>query len=431
MDKATLMNYKAINEFKNQYFEGILSEANLVGEEVNFSKVIFPDQSVYENFWGYVFKDNANKYLIDSHGRDGNEIVLKDILPIVPTKTQKVSYKGEVYFWIKDYDTVEFAKQNKMSVKEIVENLFPFEHTHQEDKVLLSSLLLTMYYGRCNFRISTAPGAGKDSLIEVMSDLLGQATAIANPTTPKLEFLSMTNKLIAINEVVGLTNNDWQEIEQYILDVAADKPTIPKRSRGHGGVGEFINISELSLALFYNEAIDYTEDAKFVDSMSKSSVIDRLPAMRFRGRLIQNFNDINRYDVKELVKDNFDYYVNLIHSLEYWGDRINKVFSEKGYDISVTNPKYEGRWSSNLMEYFKFLAMYADSKEEFEQLKQKVYDRLEDYEYMVKYRDKVIGEERFSKRVKGQEVESYKDLIVSKDKSEGGDLSNFIKPDSR
>ena len=415
MEKSILMNYKAINEFKKQYFEGILGQQNLVGEEVNFSKITFPDETVYENFWGYVFKDNNNKYLLDSHDRDGNEVVLSKILPIVPTKTQKVSYKGEVYHWIKGYDLVEFSKTNKMSFKEVIRNIFPFDITHRDDSDLFVTLMLAMYYSKCNFRVCSAPGFGKDSVVEMLENLVGMATSISSPTTPKLEFLSTSSKLLVINEIIGLTGTEWQEVEKYILDVAADLPTIPKRSRAFGNVGEFIDISELSLCLFYNEGIDYPEDAKYVDSMAKASVIDRLPALRFRGRLVEDFNKINKYDIKEVVKNNFNYYVDLIHSMEYWASQSNSHYSRVGYNIEVTNPKFAGRWSGNLMSYFKFLAMFADSKEEFEELKQRVYNRLEDYDYMLKYRDKMVGEGSFVKRQKGDpEVKSYKDLYLGK-----------------
>jgi hypothetical protein len=386
MTESLLMHYTSLSKFQEIYYKDILTDNNLASEEVNFSKLTLTDEGEIKNFWGYIFLKDGVKYLLKSYDKDNNSIDLKELLPIKPKNTIKVSYKSEVYHLIQNYSSVKFRKEGRISFKECVRRLNVFETTNKEQRTLLILSLLTQYFDRVNVRYATEAGSGKDSVIDTLGLLLGKAHTVVGPTTPKLESLATTNKLIAINEVADLPQPKWAEIEQFLLDCGAFKPEITKRSRKFDNVGEFINITDVSLALFYNDIDHYPFSTRYIDEVTKMAVLDRFPAFRFWGVLTEDFNKINTTDVSLLVSNNIDWYKELIYSLEYWSDRKNEFYKEKGFDIDVDKP-YAPRWKRNISTIFKFVAMFADTKEEFEYLKQKYYDAITEYRYMLDYKE--------------------------------------------
>ena len=389
MSKGLLMHYNSLNKFNEIYYKGVLTDVHLDPNEYCFKKLTLPDGDVIENVWGFIFKKDNDKYILKSTDNDGNTLNLKDLLPIKPSRFQKVSFNQDVYYLIEGYKKVKYKSEPKLSFKECISRLNPFEHTNVESKTLFTIAVVAQYFDRANIRFSTPPGFGKDSANDVLGTLIGKSDAIVSPTAPKLEKLATTNELIAVNEIVDLTPAKWKDIEQFLLDCGAFKTEVTKRSRETDGVGEVIDISTLSIALFYNDIDCYPIDSKYMDEISKEAILDRFLPLRFEGVITEDFNKINQVNIDELINNNMDFYKDIIYSLEYWSSTSNKTFVEKGFDISPVNIS-KPRWVRSLTTINKYIAMFAQTKSEFDYYKKAMEECVEEYNSMVQYKNVCI-----------------------------------------
>lgn len=399
MKEALLLHYDSLTEFNEKFYEGVITESHVEPQEVSFNKLILPDNDYLENFWGFkVLKDNV-KYLIKSHHKDGSPLNLNEELPLKPLKTMKVSYRSEVYHLILDYAKVKLGSEGHISLRECVDRLNSLQHSNPLQRELFIVTILSQYFGRANYRYSTPPGSGKDSIIDTLNFLFGKARTAVNPNTPKLESLSIANKLIALNEVVDLSKSSWKEIEQYLLDVGAFKPEITKRTRKFENVGEFIDIRHLSIALFYNDIDCYNFDIEYFDEGAKTAVTDRFPPLRFYGIIEQDFSEISMYNLDVEIELFMYWYKELIYSLNHWASLKDEYHINNGLDINVYR-SMSPRWKINLQETFKWFAMLSKDQEELDSYKERLYDAIEEYNAMVTYKIGLInnGESKFPER---------------------------------
>ena len=170
----TLLYYDCLSEFKRQFFKDLLTSEHLDGGQIKFDTLHYPDGTSEEeaNFWGYQFKKNGKRFLLSSTDNQCNEVIPSEILPIKATNLQKVAHKGVVYYWIQTPVSAKFKPSKVMSFKSFLDKLSKLEHSNKKHQKLLWLMTLAQLYDRCNFRISTPPGFGKDSTIDKLKDSL-------------------------------------------------------------------------------------------------------------------------------------------------------------------------------------------------------------------------------------------------------------------
>ena len=409
-----LLHYNAIAKFNELFYKDVLLHSDIVEAEKNFSKLTEPQGGIIENFWGYIYQKDGVRYLLKSTDFEA----VKDAVAIKPKSTQKVSYKSDVYHLITRVASINFRKENKITFKECVDRFNGFSKTEPRQGLLLTLLVISSYFGRVNARVSTPAGNGKDSSIEILNGLFGKASSIVNPTIAKLESLANTNKLIALNEVNDLAPADFRVVEQFLLESGAFKNEITKRSRAFEGVGEVINIENLSLLLFYNDVDCYPLDREYFDVVSKSAVKDRFPAFRFYGVIDEDFSKINTVNVHEFVKANMDWYKDILYSLEYHVLNVDDAWRVKGFNIKPNKTYSSPRWVANLTALNKFVALYADTKEEFNELKKAFEDAISEYNAMLVYMRMSVEADKWLER-KGK---TFKESLppINNEKDEDG-----------
>jgi hypothetical protein len=371
--------YEFISEFKNQYFKDILSWEHLVPDEVYFNKVTLADGGVDENadLWGFVFTYNNQKYFIENKGLN-----LVEELPFRPSKTEKIAYRKDVYHLVKKKTPVRFKSEKHHSFKELIKELSYFKHSNKAHQELYWLITLTSYFDKTFFRISSNPGFGKDSSMEIMNGLIGGVSNITKPTYAKLEFLCQSN-LLCINEVVDVNQAQWELIEQFLLNSADGKVSITKSSRRTESTGETIDISKLSIILVYNDINNYKHDNYF-DMVSRDAVQDRFTPLRLNGRVQEDFKESKNYNIKEYVDDNTEWYSNLIRSLTYYSDYNNVLKEMKGYDNSWIE-NYSERWQGNLKSLSNRLDLMCDTQKEYDDMVAVIKDAIVDYKHMLNY----------------------------------------------
>ena len=317
MNKSLLLHYDCLSKFDEVYNEGLLTKNHIVEAEKYVKDVRIkgdPDPWLVDDVCTILHKD-GKRYLMPSTIIDSLPIKIKGS-PII------YSYKDDVYRYLDPKSNIismPSKAEMKMSFRAFADYLSSFEHTGSErgDFKLYIFMILAQMYNRVNFRISTTAGFGKDSIVEIMGALFGDAHTIENPTIAKLEKMTFV-KLLAVNEVIDIKGEAWRDIEQFLLATGALKNKVLKRSRASAGVGEELDISKFSITLMYNDIDHYSPKTKYFDKITKKAVKDRFPSFRLCGRLTQDFNEVNSMNKRTIVMDNYNFYTDLVHTFTYF-----------------------------------------------------------------------------------------------------------------
>lgn len=379
------LHYQLITEFKKQFYKDLLTTEHLKSGEIRMDRLTFPDGGIEEgaNVWGYILKKNGNKYILPSKHKEKNSFVdLHKILPILTKKTMKVAFKGVVYNLITEYASAKFKSERVFSFKHFFDILTSLEHSNKKHLKLMWFIGLTNMFNRLNTRISTPPGFGKDSNVDIVGNLFGNASTIVSPTLAKLEFMT-TFKWLSINEAIDIGKAEWRVIEQFLLDAGAFKPEIAKHSRATSkGVSEMLDISDFSLSLFYNDIDNYPTSVKYFDDVVKDALKDRFPYFRFYGHYLEDFNNIKDVKIEKYVKENFIFYKNLIYTFTYFKKNLSQYNNKYTTDLF---DNYPARWKTNLGRILKTIDIYCDNQEEFDYWAKELNDCIKDYKSMLQY----------------------------------------------
>lgn len=378
---TNLLHYDLITEFKRQHYKDLLGPEHLTSGEIKISKVSFPDNSEDSafNFWGYTLERDGIKYLLPS--QKDEETVIKDIkktLPILVQHSQKISSSGIVYQLIRNCQTVRFTEEQRMSFKQMIDTLSSMKHSNHEHQTLLWLMAYTQMTDRANFRISTPPGFGKDSTVTIFGNLIGNAATMEDPTLAKMELGAATLKWLAVNEVVDLSKASYRNIEQFLLTAGDHKPVITKRSRSFGGVGEFIDVSNFSLSLLYNDIDCYSTTENYFDYITKKAVLDRFPPFRLYGVFQEDFNEVDLAEAEQYKEQ----YKDLIYTFMYY--RANPDCDVDGWTTDVFD-NYPERWKTNIGKLLLTIDKYSETKEEYDHWVGVTLNAMKDYEAMLRY----------------------------------------------
>jgi len=377
---SELLHYDTLEEFHKEHFKNLFTQEHIVGEERYIKELVQQgSDSTYEvdNFYVTLVKDNK-KYLLRS-----------DMVPKLPIKltaqTIKYGLKGDVYHYIEETDLISLKvrAEKTMSFKQMVDNLSLLKHSNRDHYKLLWFMELSQMMGRAYFRISTPPGFGKDSTVDVVGSLIGNTHTIeSNPTTAQLMKLTYS-KHLGVNEVVGTPKAEWNRMQQYLLSVTAFKNKITRRSMNMSGTGgDTLDVSDHSISLMYNDVDCYPKGTTYFDTMASAPIKDRLPSLRLHGVMKEDFNVLEGRDVKRLALDNMTFYVALIRAFHYYK---NNLESELHFYKVPSLGQYAERWKTNLGRLIKIIDLYSESQEEFTRLVEVLFASIKDYDDMVRY----------------------------------------------
>jgi hypothetical protein len=256
---------------------------------------------------------------------------------------------------------------------------------------------------RVNFRVCTPPSFGKDGVVDICGHLIGSAATVENATRAKLEYMTVL-KLLAVNEVVDISAEKWRETEQFLLQVGAMKPSVTKTSRGVAGVGEILDISNLSITLMYNDIDRYPAKKKFFDEVCSDQLKDRFLPIRLYGALQEDFNSMKDVNAQEFVINNKQLYEDLIRTFTYYCENYHrelKKFSAEKFDKELRSMR--GRWRINIARIMKFIDLYSDDQQEFNKWVALLLEANNDYLVMTEFpvlleqsvnKGKVVGKEK-------------------------------------
>lgn len=382
-----LLHYQLLTEFKQKYYKDLLTLEHVVGGQTRIDKLSFPDGTKDDsaNFWGYVLEKDGVKYLISSVqtiAGEKREVSLKQLLPCYARDLVKVANRDVVYYWIKKPVTAKIRPVKHFNFRTLVDKLCSISHSNAPHQRLYWLIGLCSYLDRANFRVSTPAGFGKDSVVDTIQGLVGGCYTITNPTLAKLAFATQY-KWVAINEVVGVTKEKWRDIEQFLLDAGAFKQTILKHSRAVDKVREELDISKLSLSLFYNDIDCYERHDHYFDDIIKSAVKDRFIPLRFHGRYTADFSEVSKLDIPKFVSEHLEEYKQIVGTLEYY--KTNTMIELKGFNHNRLMSSMPQRWAQNVSCLLKYVDLDSATQEEFDTKVDIINSALEEYHTMLGY----------------------------------------------
>lgn len=395
-----LLHYKSLAAFRSIFYKDLLTQEHLQEGQVLINKVVLPDGGEDEtfNFWGYKLIKDGVKYLLSAKASGNKELVLKDTLPIMVQRSEKVAYRNEVFHVIRKYSSARFKAEKSLTFKELVDRLSSFKHTNPDHQKLLYFTVLAQLYHRANFRVCSPPSFGKDSAVDTLGYLVGGAATIVQPTRAKLEYRASLYNLLALNEASDIGNTEWENIQSFLLDAGAFKSSIEKQTRAFGVVGESIDISEFSLLIMYNDIIHVSEKnrEKYIDVRAHKALLDRFPPLRLHGKLTEDFSAIATKDVDKEVEKNLDFYKEIIRNYMYYKQQPPKPRYNRDKLINKYGVReVPERWKMSLGALLNVIDLYCSSQEEFDRWVGIINASIQDYYDMMALH---LSEERNKKK---------------------------------
>lgn len=401
-----LLHYDFIAEFKRQFYKDALDKEHIATGLIEIPKLTYETGYEYGAFWGWSLEKDGTRYLLSFRDSSEQKRDIQKLMPIIATDMIEVSYRGNVYKMITQFKSLRIRPEQTKSFKEYVDSLASIEHSNKDHYTLMWMLALTCMYTRVNFRIATPAGFGKDSTVDILGNLIGNAATLENPTLAKLEYMTYYSWL-AINEVVGIQSAEWKTIQQFLLASGAFKNEITKHSRAGIKTKEILDLTSFSPSLMYNDIDHYVDDEKYFDFVTINAVKDRFVPIRLHGTFKANFNHDKHINPEAFVREQREQYIDILRNYEYY--RLNQFKHLHGYKYELpkglkagnTYFKIPERWGTNLGRLLHIVDMYSESQQEFDYWYKVIMDAIVDYKTMLLY---PTVYEQVSKKIQPKEV---------------------------
>lgn len=384
MKKQLLLHYQALRRFNDVFYKDHLTDEHLIQGKKHLSSVTFKDgfKDNKANLWVWELFKNEVSYLVDIGDKMPHEV-----LPIEVSSSQEIANGGNAYQFVEGYKEVRLSAEKKMSFRELVDLFSSHSHSNPKHKKLLVFLSFCNYFNRSFFRICSPPSAGKDSAVATLRDLVGRCYTLNNPSAAKLS-LRTSAKWLVISEVANIEKKDWRIISQFLLDAADNRTTIEKPTRAFGGVGETLDVSKLSIGVFFNDFQTYEEKDGYFDNIVSKATRDRFCPMRMYGEHLEDWNEIYKIDYAKEVDASHDFYTDAIYTINYYDVNFEDEIHRYKHDLLYRMlPKLSNRHKTSLTHLLNTIDIYCESQEEFDGWITVVAESIQDYHDMLLYDD--------------------------------------------
>lgn len=365
MTEELIFHNDCIQKFNNKLYANMLSPENIRTKQ----KAITVDG---EKYYGYYLEKGKDNFFMNA--------IHYDELPFRIVKEKEIDYKGDVLRFIIEPETINIPSEKRMTFRQLVDTVPNFTHSEPLHFTLYKIIANASYIDRINVRISTDAGFGKDSVVNIIHELVDSIVNIYGATFAKLEYI-LTNKLIVLNELGNLKQDEKISMQEFLLATGAYFNTYNKRTRKTNTTQEQYDISRLSLLIFYNLPEYYIGKAQeYFDQIFTKAVINRFIPFVFTGRLTTQFEKL--IDTQKIMEEHEQTYKDAIATLTYFRNNPLKY-------IEFTVPK-EITFSDKLKRYertfnviLKYVSEYATTQEEFDMLSKELYQCYKNYDKLL------------------------------------------------
>jgi len=376
-NNSTRCHNDVIKHFKTIILNGVLTIENMDSRK----KAIKLNDYVEKLYGYFLHKGNESWFLLSEGVKD---------LPIKVTCQEEQDYKGEVFYLIKDYDSLKIPEKKQISFREMIDETGNFEHSNPLHFTLYKIITYTGYCGRINYRVIAPAGFGKDCIINNKIDLGAQAANIYGATYAKLEY-NLKHTFLLFNEMGNLKKEDKANMQQFLLATGAYFNSYVKKSRKTSDnlTQEVYDISNTSLGIVYNPPKYYMDRGQeFFDNMFQPAVINRFIPFKMDGILKAPM--LGNEDTYEEAKIHMPFYKKMVSTVNYYKDK--DIENKYENDDIIEFNKYEERYKRTFNTICKYISEYAKDEEEYHKLSLELYKCFTTYKDEIR---KLMGEIKY------------------------------------
>ena len=383
-----IFNYNVVNQFNNEFYRNIITDDDL--KELKFFKFKIEDDEFYE-VKGWLVKKDRKKFLIKD---DINGVKLEDVLPIKIKDYKEYSYRNDVYHIPTTEGIIKFKIPAKktMSIREWFDFFAPFKHTNKSDFELYKGLVLGSLLLRFNYRVATQPAFGKNSLLDILKELLPFDVTVYTPdSAPKLR-ATLEKRLLVVDEIVDISKEKMALLEPVIRS-AGDMRTFVENSAlaVAGYTKSTYDISHLSISFIYNEYKDYVSDDKKRDKSDKyfDNAFTQATLQRFIPFKLDGELDVSQFTVHD-AKNTYESNKN---RLKEWVMMTKWLMNDGFFEVLRSKPEYDkgvcsfesntGRLKNHFDTIMLFFRAISKDQSEYRHFESELYSKYLNYKNMM------------------------------------------------
>lgn len=381
MKNNMFLFYPALKRFKSKFYADLLQDEHLEPGKRHFKNLeIRGEGNQKVDYWAYELVKDNDRYLVDF--KDKHPL---KVLPIKVFDVEEVASSGTAYYRVDNYTVARFKADKKMSFRELVDILCQHSHSNPKHQKLLMLQALAAYMTKTFFRVCSPPSSGKDSTVTTLQNIMSRVFNLNNPSAAKLSLRTNAEWLV-INEVAEIENKDWKVISQFLFSAGDRKTTIEKPTRAFQGVGETLDVSDLSISIFYNDLHLYKDRKNYFDERTTGAIHDRFVAFRVYGGFEEDWSAIHRIDYEKIVDLNHGFYRDIISTILYFKEEMQSELTRYNHDMLYDLlPPLSSRHRDSLTLLLNIIDLYVESKEEFHAWCIVLAESIQDYQDMLEY----------------------------------------------
>lgn len=390
-------HYDRIEQFRERFYKGILTEDFLTGEELAIQ-----GKAKYPSFF-FEAKREKVRYLIPS------KLILEGHMPIEVTDEIKIGVKGKAYIKVNKCRSVKIVPERTMTYTEMISSWMDYEHLEKERFTLWKVITECAYSSRINVKVITFQGWMKDSPLFTLFRLVGYCKSINKPTLAKLKYeLKDDTLVLGLNEVQKLKEEKAQDLSSFYEDIGDFKTVWVNPSRGSAGSREMCSTKNLSTLTFFN-----FPDSKLSVEEQRGQIIDFCPILghpKIRSRLFplmfsggsedspackETFGHVE----DDISEEEFQYLRGWIKNFLWYKIHGSNLANQKDYPVkySIRNNRWNRSYQA-ICQRLKLLAQDVDQFKYWEELLYRSHMSYVDYIKNFSHSEPMIVKEEFIDR---------------------------------
>jgi len=349
-----------VGKFNEKVYDGVITSSHIVSKEQLYE---FKKEGAIKGFRIELPNDNKVYFLQSKHIK---------LLPIKIDEdgTREDIFRTDVLHIITKCSTKRITANKDISFRTLVDWFCNFDHEAPIDFLLYKILSIVGAVDRINYHVITKKGFGKDSIIDVIAEFINSTSNIYSATFAKLEY-SLQNQFIVLNEMGNLKKEDKFQMQTFLLACAAYRNNYIKKSRKTVNTQEKYDIRKLSIAVLTNPDSYYKEKGQETfDEMFQGAVQDRLMKFFFNGQLTHEFS--TNFSAENVFTHNITYFKKVVRTLLWLRENNDKLVGiDWGYERTLDRRRQRHKRTWEVV--CKYISMYAQTKEEYKMLIDKLW----------------------------------------------------------
>ncbi len=325
---------------------------------------------------GYFAKKDKLKYWID-------EALVKKMPIRLGTVFEELKYNEDMVFRPLNPAPFKIRPEQKLTVRQLVDDFVPFKHTHPDQWLLMKFISLMGYIGRTYTCQSTIPAFGKSSCYNALHYITDKSPVFQPRSVPGV-----------LNHINGTGNMIFDEVQQCKKDVKDIMENIALQIGG--GTPEYINgalksrntkskynCQIQSITFLYNTVECYNSYDHFFESKKlwsdKKALDNRFLKFKLYGVLEENFD--RNFDIPGTAAKYKMYYLDFAKTLLY----LQGLKQQNGYVrryINNSTLKLQVRHKLTYDEITWLIDQYAQTQEEYDKIIKVMDDAILAYQEM-------------------------------------------------